>query len=183
LELAFAIQYQARVTIDALTLDALAASGDGRIVHVSGASPAMMVQDLDDLQFENSKFSFWRAILGTHNLSFMFIQGAAGRWRDRPVSITATCVGPTKTKVMSDSKMPLLMRMMGWFGTTAEVSARGVIQVLTASEIPHDDKFGIMWKSNKPDISAPNFSSEKVAKLWDITRRIAEDRGVTLRAM
>ncbi|KAK5047408.1 hypothetical protein LTR84_006504 [Exophiala bonariae] len=154
LEFAFALQYQARVVIDALLLPNLAASGDGRIVHLSGAVPSFVMADLDDLQFEKTKFSFWKAILGTHNLSFMFIQEARQRWKDRAVSITAVCVGSTKTKAMSDPNMPFLMRLMGYFGTTAELSAQNVIKVMTTSKISHDDRFGVMWNPKKPEIKS-----------------------------
>ncbi|KAK6365867.1 hypothetical protein LTR64_008703 [Lithohypha guttulata] len=182
LEFAFALQYEARVIIDALLLDNLAASRDGRIVHIAGAVPASMMPDLDDLQFEKSKFSFWKAILGTHNLGFMFIQEARQKWGNRPISITAVCVGSTKTKAMADPKMPFLMRVMGYFGTTPDISARNVVNIMTATTIPQADRFGIMWDPKKTKITEPAFPKDKAEKLWKTTKNIAEQRGVTLTA-
>jgi NAD(P)-dependent dehydrogenase (short-subunit alcohol dehydrogenase family) len=183
LEFAFALQYQARVVINSLLLDNLAASGDGRIIHLAGASPAFMMPDLDDLQFEKTSYSFYKAVLGSHNLGFMFIQEASKRWKDRPVSIVAACVGPTKTKSMSDSNMPFLMRLMGRFGTTAEVSSKYVVEYLRLLAIPENQRFGVMWDPKKADIGATQRPDGKARKLWDITSRISSDHGVPLSAM
>lgn len=183
LEFAFALQYEARVIIDNLLLENLTSSGDGRIVHLSGAVPAFIMPDLDDLQFEKSSFSFWKAILGTHNLGFMFIQEAQKRWKDRPISIIAVCVGSTKTKVMTDSEMPFLMRLMGRFGTTPELSAQNIVKVLGSSKIADEERFGIMWDPKKPQISKPVFPDDKAEKLWEITSRISGEGGVALSAM
>lgn len=183
LEFAFALQYQARVVIDNLLLDNLAASGDGRIIHLAGAVPSFMLPDLDDLQFERTSFSFWKAILGSHNLGFMFIQEAAKRWQDRPVSIVAACVGTTKTKAMKDPEMPFLMRFMGKFGTTPEISAKNVVEYLRLKTIPKEKRFGIMWDPKQLVVSQPTQPQDKAKKLWDITSRISADRGVPLPAM
>lgn len=183
LEFSFAIQYQARVVIDNLLLDNLAASGDGRIIHLSGAAPSFMVPDLDDLQFERTNFSFWKAILGSHNLTFMFIQEAAKRWKERPISIAAACVGTTKTKTMQDPNMPFIMRLMARFGTTPEISASNIVQYLKLEAIPAKERFGIMWDPKKLVISPPQQPEDKAKKLWGITRSISVDKGVPLPAM
>lgn len=183
LEFAFALQYQARVVVDNLLLNNLAASGDGRIIHLAGAVPSFVLPDLDDLQFEKTSFSFWKAVLGSHNLGFMFIQEAAKRWQDRSVSIVAACVGTTKTKAMQDPEMPFLMRFMAKFGTTPEISAKNIIEYLRLETIPKEKKFGIMWDPKQLVISKPTQPQDKAKKLWDITNRISADRGVPLPAM
>src|SRR5277367_3327199 len=118
LELAFALQYFARAALNRLLVDPLAASGDGRIVQIAGDVPAMFMPDLDDLQFERRKWSFFKSVLGTHLLGFLHIQEAAKRWQGQPVTIAASCVGSsrTRTKAMSDPLMPLSMRFMGALG-------------------------------------------------------------------
>ncbi|KAH0282521.1 NAD(P)-binding protein [Aureobasidium namibiae CBS 147.97] len=183
LEFAFALQYQARVVIDNLLLDNLAASGDGRIIHLAGAVPQFVVPDLDDLQFERTPFSFWKALLGSNNLGFMFIQEAGNKWQGRSVSLVAACVGTTKTKAMQDPGMPFLMRFMAKFGTTPEISARNIVQYLRLKTIPKEEKFGIMWNSKRLVISKPTQPQDKASKLWKITSQISEDRGVPLPAM
>jgi NAD(P)-dependent dehydrogenase (short-subunit alcohol dehydrogenase family) len=183
LEFALALQYQARIVIDNLLLDNLAASGDGRIIHLAGAVPSFILPDLDDLQFEKTSFSFWKAVLGSHNLGFMFIQEAADRWQDRSVSIVAACVGSTKTKAMQDPEMPFMMRVMAKFGTTPEISAKNIVQYLRLKTITKTEKFGIMWDPKQLVISQPTQPQDKAKKLWDITSRISADRGVPLPAM
>src|SRR5690606_27562736 len=130
-EFAFALQYVARAALNRLLVERLAASGDGRIVHLAGDAPGLFKPDLDDLQFERRKWGFYKSLLGTHILGFLHIQEAARRWRELPVALTATCVGPTKTKAMLDPRMPLSMRLMGRFGTTPEVSAANAVRALT----------------------------------------------------
>jgi hypothetical protein len=133
LEFAFALQYMARASLNRLLLPQLAASGDGRILHIAGDVPGLMKPDLDDLQFEHRKWSFFKSVLGTHILGFMHIQEAAKRWQGQPVTIAASCVGSTKTKAMTDPIMPLAMRLMAVFGTTPEVSAVNAIKYPTAA--------------------------------------------------
>lgn len=183
LEFAFALQYFARVIIDSLLLDHLAASKDGRIVHLAGAVPKSVMPDLDDLQFETHSFSFWKSVLGTHNLGFMFLQEAATRWRNRPVSLNMICVPSTKTKSMSDPNMPLLMRILGWFGTKPEIAAKNVVTFLEASSIGEADRFGVMYDPKKLKVSHPGMDEEKAAKLWSITYNLAKEKGVELGAM
>jgi hypothetical protein len=62
-EFAFAPQYFARACLNRPLLDRLAASGDGRIVHIAGNVPDFVNPDLNDLQFARRMWSFFRAIL------------------------------------------------------------------------------------------------------------------------
>lgn len=179
LEFAFALQYFARAALNRLLVDQLAASGDGRIVHLAGNVPASMMPDLDDLQFEQSKWGFFKAVLGSHNLGFLHLQEAAKLWADKPVTITATCIGSTKTKAMLDPKMPLIMRLMGKFGTTPQKSAQNAIRVLSAADISGAN--GAVYRKPKAFVPAPlEMDVEKAAKLWKITADIGKDHGVIL---
>jgi NAD(P)-dependent dehydrogenase (short-subunit alcohol dehydrogenase family) len=179
LDFSFALQYLARAALNRLLVDALSRSGDGRIVHISGAVGEKQLPDLDDLQYERTKWSFFKSALGSHALSFLHIQEAARRWADRSVTITASCVGPTKTKVMLDPKMPLIMRILGMIGTKPEISARNAVTTLVKSSV--EDAKGAVLR--KPKIWTPTplaFDPAKAAKLWDLTTALAEDRGVDL---
>src|SRR3546814_7338379 len=49
----------------------------------------------------------------------------------KPVTLAACCVGPTRTKAMQDKRMPVVMRLMGLFGTTPARSAKNVVTCLT----------------------------------------------------
>lgn len=179
LEFAFALQYFARAALNRLLVNSLAASGDGRIVHIAGDVPGFVRPHLDDLQFEHHPWGFFKAVLGTHVLGFLHIQEAAQRWKDLPVTISASCVGSTKTKAMTDPAMPLAMRMMGWFGTTPEVSAQNAVRLLcSASARP---AHGAVLRKPKHFTPQPlALNPDDAAKLWHITTELAQQRGLTL---
>ena len=179
LEFAFALQYMARAVLDRLLADNLAGSGDGRVIFVSGNVPTMFMPPLDDLQFERRKWGHMKSVMGTHLLGHLHIQEATRLWSNRAITLTAVCVGPTKTKVMSDPRMPLLMRIMGRFGTTPEASALNIVRALTADSAA--DIAGA--KLPKPKLYLSEriaLNSDDAAKLWSITSEIASSRGVSL---
>lgn len=178
-EFAFALQYLARAVLNRLLVDALAASGDGRIVHISGAVSENHLPDLDDLQFERTKWTFFKSALGSHALSFLHIQEASRRWADKPVTLTAVCVGPTKTKVMLDPRMPLLMRLLGLIGTKPEMSARNAVTALVKG--PTSNLKGAILRKPKQWTPEPiAFDKVKARKLWEITSNLALEHGVDL---
>ncbi|MDN3219651.1 SDR family NAD(P)-dependent oxidoreductase [Pseudomonas nunensis] len=180
LDFAFVLQYLARVMLNRLLVDALSASGDGRIIHISGAVGEKQLPDLDDLQFEHTKWSLFKSLLGSHALSFLHIQEASRRWSDRPVTVIAACVGPTKTKLMLDSKMPLIMRLLGMIGAKPEASARNAVTALVKASAA--DARGAVLRKPKSWTPAPiTFDTGKATKLWDITTALAAKHGVALR--
>ncbi|WP_051926516.1 SDR family NAD(P)-dependent oxidoreductase [Pantoea sp. 9140] len=178
-EFAFALQYFARTALNRLLVERLAASGDGRVVHIAGDVPGFFKPDLDDLQFERRKWGFFKSVLGTHILGFLHIQEAAQRWRDLPVSLTATCVNSTKTKAMADPRMPLAMRLMGQFGTTPEVSATNAVRVLTQASAQGLNG-AVLRRPKRFEPQALQFDSGDAARLWDITTELAAQRGLRL---
>ncbi|OAN56255.1 SDR family NAD(P)-dependent oxidoreductase [Sphingobium sp. TCM1] len=180
LEFAFAIQYLARAIINRLCVAQLAASGDGRIVHIAGAVPYKMARPvLDDLQFERRKWSFFKAILTTHVQGFEFLDEAARQWADLPVRLYATGVGSTKTKAMQDPDMPLIMRIMARFGTTPDKSARNAIRLLLDAE-PPALKVAILPKPDRFTPEPMDVPAAEAAALWDITTALSARHGVIL---
>jgi NAD(P)-dependent dehydrogenase (short-subunit alcohol dehydrogenase family) len=179
LEFAFALQYFARAALNRLLVDRLAASGDGRIVHIAGDVPALFMPDLDDLQFTHRKWSFFKSVLGTHLLGFLHIQEAAKRWQGQAVTISASCVGSTKTKAMSDPIMPLSMRLMGAFGARPEVSAQNAIRLLTAATT-RDLNGAVLRSPKKYDPQRLDGDGAKAARLWEITSSIAAQNRLPL---
>lgn len=180
LDFAFALQYFARAAINRLLRDNLAASGDGRIIHVAGnVSESMAKVDLDDLQFERRKWSFFKSILGTHYLGFLHLQEAAKRWQDLPISLTAACVESVKTKAMTDPEMPLIMRLMGRFGTTPELASRNAVTLLTTDH-PDNLKGAIVPKSKQYNPQPLALNPDDAEKLWAITTEIARSHGLDL---
>lgn len=180
LELAFAIQYLARAVINRLCIDALAASGDGRIVHIAGAVPHRMAPPiLNDLQFEHRKWGFFKSVLSTHMMGFEHLDEAARRWPDRPVRFYATAVGSTRTKAMQSPEMPLVMRLMGRFGTTAEKSARNAVRVLLDPQ-PPELRAGLFGKPDRFSVEPFAVPANEAARLWDITSDLAARHGVIL---
>lgn len=180
LELAFALQYLARAVINRLCADALAASGDGRIVHLAGAVPYKMAPPvLDDLQFERRKWGFFKAILVTHVEGFMFLEEAGRRWASRPVRLYASGVGSTRTQAMQDPSMPLIMRIMGRFGATPESSARNAIRLLLDDQPPALQS--AILKNPRKFVPEPlDMPAHEAARLWDITTKVAAAHGISL---
>lgn len=178
-ELAFALQYFARAALNRLLVSHLAASGDGRIVHIAGDVPGFIKPDLDDLQFKRHPWTFFKAVLGTHALGSLHIQEAAKRWREMPVTITAACVGSTKTKAMADPNMPLIMRLMGLFGTSPEVSAVNAVRILTAASAR--DVNGSSLRKPKTYSPTPlSLDPTRAVQLWELTSKLAAERGLKL---
>jgi hypothetical protein len=179
LEFAFALQYFARAALNRLLVERLEASGDGRIVHITGKAPHLFMPDLDDLQFEHRKWSFLKSILGTQLLGFLHIQEASKRWAGRPVTITAACVNVTKTKAMADPAMPRVMRLMGLFGARPQAAAVNAVTLLTkASAVDADGAILRNPKRYHPEPLA--LDPAAATKLWTITERIALKGGMTL---
>jgi hypothetical protein len=179
LEFGFALQYFARAVLNRLLVDRLAASGDGRIVHIAGDVPALFTPDLDDLQFERRRWTFFKSVLGTHRLGFLHIQEAAVRWRHLPVTIAASCVGSTKTKAMTDPAMPFAMRLMGMFGTTPEVSAANAVRLLNAASV-RDANGAILRKPTRYSPQLLMNASADAEKLWGLTGQLAQNLGLKL---
>lgn len=180
LDFAFALQYLARALLNRMLVDNLAASGDARIVHIAGNVSAKMADvDLNDLQFQHRKWSFFKSILGTHHLGFLHLQEFAKRYSDLPICATASCVESVKTKAMLDKEMPLIMRIMGYFGTTPELAARNAVTLLTTANTSAL-KAAIVPKSKQFEPQALALDPNDAAKLWQITTDIATEAGITL---
>ncbi|MCI0995628.1 SDR family NAD(P)-dependent oxidoreductase [Pseudomonas corrugata] len=178
-EFAFALQYFARAALNRLLLDHLAASGDGRIVHIGGDVPSFIKVDLDDLQFEARKWGFMKSILGTHVLGELHIQEAARRWQGLPVTIAVSCVGSTNTKTMADPQMPFYMRLMGRFGAAAEVSAQNAVRFLTMEDVRAANGATL----RNPKTFTPQrlvLNQQDAERLWSITESLAKQRGFAL---
>lgn len=179
IEFSFALQYLARAVLNRLLAPALQASGDGRIVHVSGWVGEKTTPDLDDLHYERTPWSFFKAVPATQALGLLHVQEAAKRWSTNHVTIGAVCAGPTRTKVMQDKRMPLIMRLMGRFGAAPEVSARNIVAYLTRASVNDADGAALrdprQWSPQQL-----TWNTRNAAKLWDATTRIAREHGVEL---
>lgn len=180
LEMAFALQYLARAIINRLCADRLAASGDGRIVHIAGAVTYKMGKPaFDDLQFKWHKWGLFKALLASQVEGLLFFDEAGRRWADKPISLYAASVGTTKTQTMKSPEMPLIMRIIGLFGTTPERSAANAIRLLLDAQ-PPEMKAAIFRKPKSFQAFDLDVPTEEAAKLWDITTAIAAEKGLTL---
>lgn len=82
----------------------------------------------------------------------MFLDEASRRWADMPITLHATGIGTTKTKVMTSPDIHWIMRLMAKFGTTPEKSARNAIALLLNSATPSPAK-GLLKKPGEFSIS------------------------------
>jgi hypothetical protein len=135
------------------------------IVHTAMAAVIGKQMTADGLEFAFALQYLARAVLN--------------RLLSDAITFTAVCVGATDTKVMRDPLMPLLMRILGRFGTTPEASTVNIVRALTANSAA--EIAGA--KLPKPKLYAPEriaLKSGDAAKLWTITSEIATSRGVSL---
>ncbi|WP_404477586.1 hypothetical protein [Novosphingobium sp. BL-52-GroH] len=95
---------------------------------------------------------FFKSVLGTHVLGFLYLQEAARRFTAPPVWVEAACIKLTKTKAMTDRQMLLSMRLMGKFGACPEDAAVNAIRLLT-SRTPEVPSGSIV---RNPGKSSPN---------------------------
>ncbi|MBA3868945.1 MAG: SDR family NAD(P)-dependent oxidoreductase [Anaerolineae bacterium] len=180
LELGFAVQYFARVMLNRLLMNHLAASGDGRIVHITAnVSSQMADENLDDLQFEQRKWSVMKSVFGTHYLGFLHLQEAGKRYAKLPVSFMASCVASTKTQSAFDPKTPFIFRLLARFGTTPELAARNTVTLLTTAET--SDLKSVILPTPKQYTPKPlNVDAADAAKLWEMTTKLALEKGLSL---
>lgn len=132
-DLAYGLQYLARARLNLALRDVLAASGDGRIVHIAAQPPRGLIPNLDDLQFERRRWSLMASLMSSQVLGFLHAQEATRRWRELPVSISLACVGPTQTEAIRSQ--PWWARALyAVIATSPERSAANVVRLLTAEQ-------------------------------------------------
>ena len=95
LETYFAVIYLAPHAINSALLGRPAASGDGRIVQVSGKPLRATLPDLCDLQFERRRWTMFKAVFAAHVLEFLDIMKLGELCADIPVSASIACIGAT----------------------------------------------------------------------------------------
>lgn len=127
---------------------------------------------LDDLQFSRRKWGFFKAILVTHVLGFMFLDEASRRWAERPIRLYASAVGSTRTKTMLDPSMPLIMRIMARFGTTPTASAQNAIRLLLDAHPP--EPRAALFRNPKQFVPSPfAVPADEATQLWDLCSALA----------
>jgi NAD(P)-dependent dehydrogenase (short-subunit alcohol dehydrogenase family) len=177
-ELAFGLQYLARYALNRALVDHLAASGDGRIVHVGAKVPADVLPDLDDLQFEHRKWTLRSALMSSQVLGYLHAQEAAKRWRARPVTLTIVCVGPTRTSTIA--QQPWWVRALyRVIATTPERSARNVVRVLVSSH-PGDFNGTVLIDPRRAEPTALRYDPSLAHQTWVLSERLTSEHGLLL---
>lgn len=178
LEFGFALQYFCRAMIDELLVEPLSASGDARIVHLSANIPAKLAKiDVDDLQFINRKWSFLKSLFASNQMGNLYLQHAAARYHNLPISYTSTCVLAVKTQVMADPEMPLFMRIPALFGTTPEIGAKNAIAILTC--LNADEFKAVKFPNAKRFVAKKlNYNKIEAENLWAKTAILAKQKNL-----
>ncbi|HCI5738317.1 TPA: SDR family NAD(P)-dependent oxidoreductase [Klebsiella variicola subsp. variicola] len=169
-EHAFGLQYLARAALNIALADALAASGDGRIVHVGAKPPKDLIPDFDDLQFERKPWKLTPALMSSQVLGFLHAQEAAKRWADRPVRIAIACVGPTATEVVK--RQPWWVKAIySLIATTPERSSANVVRYLSEPDVSHLSGVAFL-NSKRFDAQRIDYAPEIARRAWDITEAL-----------
>lgn len=180
LELAFGLQYLARHALNRALLAPLAASGDGRIVHVRGKAPAGTLPDLDDLQFERRRWSLVASLMSSQVLGYLHVQEATRRWRALPVSATIACVGMTRTK--GTSELPWGLRhLYHLFSATPERAAENVVRALTIADAG-PLRGAAFFDPRRPVATTLDHDPALAAAAWARAESLLHARGFLIRA-
>ncbi|WP_394840508.1 hypothetical protein LVJ94_17290 [Pendulispora rubella] len=133
-EHAFGLQYLARLGLNLKLADAVASSGDGRILHISAKPPAALVPNLDDLQFERRGWRLFGSLMSSQVLGFLHVQEAARRRHERPIHIAIACVGPTMTEAIRREAW-WVRALYTVIATTPERSAANAVRFLLEDNV------------------------------------------------
>jgi NAD(P)-dependent dehydrogenase (short-subunit alcohol dehydrogenase family) len=175
-ERAFGLQYLARYALNRGLLAALAASGDGRIVHVGAKAPTGLLPDLDDLQFRRRRWSLLPALMSSQVLGYLHVQEAAQRWRGLPVTTSIACVGMTRTDTVRG--WPWYIRgLYRLFGTAPERSAGSVIRLLTARDVGRADG-AIFFDPRRFEPTPLALDAALARRTWALSEQLTRERGL-----
>ncbi|WP_437287535.1 SDR family NAD(P)-dependent oxidoreductase [Sorangium sp. So ce406] len=177
-DLAFGLQYLARYALNRALVGELAASGDGRIVHVGGKAPSGLVPDLEDLQFDRRRWSLLRALMSSQVLGYLHVQEAAKRWNGLPVTASIACVGMTKTQNAMSG--PWWVRAIySVAGVAPERSAENVVRLLTAADT--SDAHGAVLFDPKRFTPTPlSYDAALASRTWELSEGLVRERGLSL---
>ncbi|WP_437688766.1 hypothetical protein [Sorangium sp. So ce176] len=176
-ELAFGLQYLARYALNRALVRELAASGDGRIVHVGGKAPPGLSPDLEDLQFDRRRWSLLRALMSSQVLGYLHVQEAAKRWNGVPVTASIACVGMTKTQNAMSG--PWWVRALySVAGAAPERSAENVVRLLTAADA--SDAHGAVLFDPKRFTPTPlAYDAALASRAWELSEGLVRERGLS----
>jgi NAD(P)-dependent dehydrogenase (short-subunit alcohol dehydrogenase family) len=177
-ERAFALQYLARYALNRGLLRALAASGDGRVVHVGAEAPAGLVPDLDDLQFKRRRWALLPTLMSSQVLGYLHVQEAAQRWRGLPVTASIVCVGMTRTDTVRD--WPWYIRALyRVLGVAPERSAANVVRLLTAVDASRAHG-SIFFDARRFEPTPLALDADLARRTWELSDELVRARGLEL---
>lgn len=166
-DLPYAMQFHARALMNAELINSLAASGDGRVVHVAAAPPKNTVPQFDDLHFKTRKWALMKSLMSSQMLGLLHVQASAKRWADLPVAVSAVCVGATKTESIAQQAW-WVRALYSVIATTTERSAQNVVRFLT-DEQRWPGTATLNWKTFEP--TPLRYSEEWSERAWGLSQR------------
>jgi NAD(P)-dependent dehydrogenase (short-subunit alcohol dehydrogenase family) len=177
-DLAFGLQYLARYALNRSLVDQLAASGDGRIVHVGAKAPSGFLPNLDDLQFEQRKWSLLASLMSSQVMGYLHVQEAAKRWQGLPVTASIACVGPTMTNNVKEQ--PWWVRALySVIATTPERSAKNIVRLLVMADACNTG--GTVLFDPKRFQPVPlSYDESLTTRAWNISEMLVRERGLSL---
>lgn len=165
----YAMQFHARALMNRELIDSLAASDDGRVVHVAAVPPKRTVPDFDDLHFQRRKWRLMSSLMSSQLLGLLHVQASAKHWAHLPVAVSAACVGPTKTEAI-DQQAWWVRALYSVIATTTERSAENVVRFLNDTQ-RFPGAVTLQWKKFTPTpVAFPEAWSERA---WELTQSVA----------
>jgi NAD(P)-dependent dehydrogenase (short-subunit alcohol dehydrogenase family) len=173
IEMSFALNYLAGFLLSHLLLDALKASGAGRIVNVSSFAHLYVKIDLEDLENKKRYWGF-RAYARAKLAEILFTYELARRLKSSPVTVNALSPGLVATHFGSNNRgvtrwlIPMGLKMIA---SSPEAGARTAVYLASSAKVA--GMTGKYFAKNKPVRSSSITYDEAIAKrLWNVSVKL-----------
>jgi len=168
-ETMFAANHLGPFLLTNLLLDALTASGSGRILNITAPSTTQL--DFDDLQGEK-KFNSLNAFGATKMANLLFTFELARRLEGSNVTANAIHPGLSRSQLMKEAFAPL--KLITWLlSSPPQKAAEDILKMATAPEFANVS--GKFFHHGK-EIEAPAYARDRnnQERLWEISERLTD---------
>jgi NAD(P)-dependent dehydrogenase (short-subunit alcohol dehydrogenase family) len=171
----FAVNHLAYFQLTNLLLDRLRASAPARIVNVASEGHKLGRIDLDDLQYENRKYSFMRVYGASKLANILFTYELARRLEGSGVTVNCLHPGAVASGLGKNNGRlgQVAMTLLKPFFLTPEQGAKTSIHLASSPEVEHTS--GRYFVKCHAVPSSPASHDEALARgLWEASERLTQ---------
>lgn len=165
----FAANHLGPFLLTNLLLDAIVASGSGRILNVT--APSTTELNFDDLQGKK-KFNSLTAFGATKMANLLFTLELARRLEGSNVTVNAVHPGLVRSQLMKQAFIPL--RLMSWlFAAPPAKAVENIVPLVTSSEF---ETVNGRFLHNGKEIEFPAYARdrENQRRLWEVSESLTD---------